>query len=76
MNKPIVVEKYADNGQISHYEFVDPLTGTCVGAYPEDHPLFDVETIISYVKTMVPDQYGMIPKHQVISFIRSLKFKL
>ena len=36
MNKPIVVERYADNGEFSHYEFIDPLTGKCIETYPKD----------------------------------------
>ena len=32
-----------------------------------------LEEVISHIKTMVPDQYGMLPKHKVISFIRELK---
>ena len=34
-----------------------------------------IEEVIEHIKTMVPDQYGVLPKHKVISFIRTLKTK-
>jgi len=46
----------------------------CVEDYKEASGYCDYY-IPKDIKTMVPDQYGMLPKHKVLSFIRALKTK-
>lgn len=38
MEKPIIVERFADNGAHSHWEVVDPSNGASIWSEDEDNP--------------------------------------
>lgn len=46
MNKPIVIEKFADNGEHSHWELIDPDTGTVL--WSEDSNVDEIIEIEGY----------------------------
>jgi acyl carrier protein len=46
MKKPVVIEKFSDNGELSHYELVNPETGEVL--WVEEHK-YDYEEIVKKI---------------------------